>query len=74
MKPEKAAPENDTVPGQMVAQPGLIGKRVRVIGLKAKPEYIVMENLNIQGMMKNRHLSKAIQEQCLLEIAKYQND
>lgn len=26
-----------------------------------------MENLNIQGMMKNRHLSKAIQEQCLYE-------
>lgn len=36
--------------------------------VKTKPEYIVMENLNIQGMMKNRHLSKAIQEQCLYEF------
>lgn len=27
-----------------------------------------MEDLNIQGMMKNHHLSKAIQEQCLYEF------
>lgn len=26
-----------------------------------------MENLNVKGMMKNRHLSKAVQEQCLSE-------
>lgn len=32
------------------------------------PARIVMETLNIQGMMKNRHLSKAIQEQCLYEF------
>ena len=31
------------------------------------PKTVVMENLNVQGMMKNRHLSKAIQEQCLYE-------
>ena len=31
------------------------------------PNRIVMEDLNISGMMKNRHLSKAIQEQCLYE-------
>lgn len=36
--------------------------------VKAKPEHIVMEDLNIQGMMKNRHLAKAIQEQCLYEF------
>ena len=27
-----------------------------------------MEDLNISGMMKNRHLSKAIQEQCFYEF------
>lgn len=32
------------------------------------PKRIVMEDLNIQGMMKNQHLSKAIQEQCLHEF------
>lgn len=36
--------------------------------VKAKPEYIVIEDLNISGMMKNRHLSKAIQEQKLYEF------
>jgi putative transposase len=30
---------------------------------KTKPERIVMENLNVKGMMKNKHLSKAIGEQ-----------
>lgn len=28
--------------------------------VKTKPEYITIEDLNISGMMKNRHLSKAI--------------
>lgn len=32
--------------------------------VKAKPFRIVIEDLNVSGMMKNRHLSKAIQEQC----------
>ncbi len=36
--------------------------------VKAKPEYIVIETLNISGMMKNRHLSKVIQEQNLYEV------
>lgn len=27
------------------------------------PRRVVMEDLNVQGMMKNRHLSKAVQEQ-----------
>lgn len=38
--------------------------------MKTKPEYIVMEDLNISGMMKNKHLSKAIQEQKLYEFKK----
>ena len=32
------------------------------------PKMIVMENLNIKGMMKNRHLSKAIQQQNLYQL------
>jgi putative transposase len=36
--------------------------------VKTKPSAIVMETLNIKGMMKNRHLSKAISEQCLYEF------
>ena len=33
-----------------------------------KPMFIVMESLNVQGMMKNRHLSKAVQQQSLFEF------
>ena len=36
--------------------------------VKNKPEYIVIEDLTIKGMMKNRHLSKAIAEQSLHEF------
>lgn len=32
------------------------------------PERVVMEDLNVTGMMKNRHLSKAVAEQCLSEF------
>lgn len=32
------------------------------------PCKVVMEDLNVKGMMKNRHLAKAIQEQCFYEI------
>ena len=32
------------------------------------PQKIVMEDLNIKGLLKNRHLSKAIQDQCLYEF------
>lgn len=32
------------------------------------PVRVVMEDLNISGMMRNRHLSKAIQEQCLYDF------
>jgi putative transposase len=31
--------------------------------VKTKPSRIVMENLNVRGMMKNKHLSKAISQQ-----------
>jgi putative transposase len=36
--------------------------------VKTKPSKVVMETLNIQGMMKNRHLSKAISQQKLYEF------
>ena len=32
------------------------------------PEQITIEDLNVSGMMKNRHLSEAIAEQCLYEF------
>ena len=32
--------------------------------VKTKPSRIVVEDLNVKGMMKNKHLSKAVQEQC----------
>ena len=35
---------------------------------RTKPEFVVVEDLNISGMMKNRCLSKAIQEQGLHEF------
>ena len=42
--------------------------------LKENPNRVVMEDLNISGMMKNKHLSKKIQEQCFhkfIKIMKY---
>ena len=38
--------------------------------VKTKPYRVVMEDLNVSGMMKNKHLSKAIQQQCLSEFAR----
>lgn len=38
----------------------------RLVSLR--PCMVVMEDLNVRGMMKNRHLSKAIQEQCFHEF------
>lgn len=32
------------------------------------PKQVVMEDLNVMGMMRNRHLARAIQEQCFYEI------
>ena len=33
-----------------------------------EPRFIVLEDLNVKGMMKNRHLAKAVQEQCFYEF------
>ena len=39
--------------------------------VKTKPSRIVMEGLNVSGMMKNRHVSKAIQQQGLYEFSRF---
>lgn len=36
--------------------------------INRKPRFICMEDLNVKGMMKNKHLSKAVQQQCLGEF------
>ena len=36
--------------------------------IKREPSFVVMEDLNVSGMMKNRHLAKAVQEQKLAEF------
>ncbi len=36
--------------------------------INRKPKFIVLEDLNVKGMMKNRHLSRAVQEQCFYEF------
>lgn len=36
--------------------------------MKREPSFICIEDLNISGMMKNRHLSKAVQQQCFYEF------
>ncbi len=36
--------------------------------VKTKPDWITLENLNIRGMMKNKHLSKAIAQQKFFEF------
>lgn len=33
-----------------------------------EPRFIVMEDLNVSGMMKNKHLAKAVQQQCFYEF------
>ena len=45
--------------------------------IKREPSFIVLEDLNVKGMMKNKHLAQAIQEQKLAEfyrIIKYKSD
>jgi len=32
--------------------------------VKTKPTFITVEDLNVKGMMKNKHLSKAVAQQC----------
>ena len=36
--------------------------------IKREPKFIVLEDLNVKGMMNNRHLAKAVQEQCFYEF------
>lgn len=36
--------------------------------VKTKPSYITIEDLNVRGMMKNRHLSKSIANQRFYEF------
>ena len=36
--------------------------------VKREPSFICIEDLNVSGMMKNRHLSKAVQQQCFGEF------
>lgn len=36
--------------------------------INRKPKFIVLEDLNVMGMMKNKHLAKAVQEQCFYEF------
>ena len=36
--------------------------------VKRKPSFICMEDLNVRGMMKNKHLSKAVQQQSFYEF------
>ena len=35
-----------------------------------KPMYITIEDLNVSGMMKNKHLSKSVQQQSLFEFTR----
>lgn len=44
-----------------------INKKIAEI-VKTKPSYITIEDLNVTGMMKNRHLSKAIASQKFYEF------
>jgi len=46
---------------------GYINKCINEI-VKTKPSYITIEDLNISGMMKNRHLSKAVASQKFYEF------
>lgn len=39
--------------------------------VKTKPGYIVIEDLNVKGMLKNKHLSKVIQEQEFYKFRQY---
>lgn len=39
--------------------------------IKLHPTRVVMEDLNVTGMMKNKHLSKSIQQQCFNKFISY---
>lgn len=36
--------------------------------IKREPSFICIEDLNVSGMMKNKHLSQAVQQQCFYEF------
>ena len=36
--------------------------------IKREPSFICIEDLNVNGMMKSKHLSKAVQQQCFYEF------
>ena len=36
--------------------------------IKREPSFICIEDLNVKGMIKNKHLSRAIQQQCFYEF------
>ena len=36
--------------------------------INRKPKFIVLEDLNVKGIMKNKHLSEAVAEQCFYEF------
>lgn len=42
--------------------------------VKSKPMYITIEDLNISGMLKNKHLSKAVANQCFYTFKVYLTD
>ena len=39
--------------------------------MKTKPYRIVIEDLNVSGMMKNKHLSNSIMKQCFNKFRQY---
>ena len=39
--------------------------------IKRKPSFICIEDLNVSGMMKNKHLSKAVQQQSFYEFRRH---
>lgn len=39
--------------------------------VKTKPNCIVIEDLNVSGMLKNKHLNKSIQKQCFYKFRQY---
>ena len=41
---------------------------MKLLTEELEPSFIVMEDLNVKGMMKNKHLAKAVQEQKLAEF------
>ena len=49
-------------------QTGSFRRKVAIRCSSAKPSYITIEDLNVKGMMKNSHLSKAVASQKFYEF------